>query len=90
MINPQWRGASLCTSCFAMLVEGLALDIVFYSGQYYDSWLRLSWNATLVLGCAQQALLMEILSHLFTADSCLFEAFQRKGLMHDRRTTNVF
>ena len=31
----------------------------------------------------------EILSHLFTADSCSFEAFDAKVPMHERRTTKV-
>ena len=33
--------------------------------------------------------MMEILSHLFTSDSCSFEALDAKVSMHERRTTKV-
>ena len=57
MINPQWRGASLCTSCSRCWWKDLPSTSSFTAVSTMILGCGWSWNATLVLGCAQQALL---------------------------------
>ena len=74
-----------------MLMEGLAFDIILNSGQGEgsESWRRLVLEFVPRSRVRAAGSMVEILSRLFTADSCSFEAFDAKVSMHERRSTMV-